>query len=195
MSIHNLYIADSFLGALAIVWNLFLLQIIPVFIPIVVSVILTATFTLIAATYWHNKTTKEKIAQGIANGHTLLMDRVAKVENQLALLSQAVVPLNSAFQDHLVKMLTHHHTPRVDLLLSKLKNVGSMTENETEELRVALQERTIDMGGQITPEERIAANILADVVKLTTIQAKDDTVSTKPYLLKLIAVETDRKEI
>jgi Tfp pilus assembly protein PilV len=35
---------------------------------IVISVILTAIFAFIASTYWHNRNTKEKIAQTISNG-------------------------------------------------------------------------------------------------------------------------------
>jgi hypothetical protein len=169
-----------------------LLQIIPVFVPIVVTAVLAATFAFIAATYWHNKGTKEKIAAGIAKGHEDLLKRMGIAESQLALLNQAVVPLNTAFQDHLVKMLTHHHTPRVDLLLSKLKNPKEMSDKETEELRVALHKRTTDMGDRISPEERIAASILADIVKLTALQAND--IHILPFQLKLVSVEPDKKE-
>jgi hypothetical protein len=91
-------------------------------------------------------------------------------------------------------MLTHHHIPRVDLLLSKITNPKTMTDEETEELRIALQERTTDMGDKISPEERIAANILADVVKLTAIEIKNEGISIKPFQLKLIAVEIDKEE-
>jgi hypothetical protein len=193
MSNHNLIIIDVFMGILG-TWYFFILQIIPIIVPIIISIILTAIFTFIAATYWHNKVTKEKAAQYIANGHTALVDRVNKIDSQLALLNQAVVPLNTAFQDQLVKMLTHHHTPRVDLLLSKLTDPNSMTDNEKEELRIALQERTTDMGGEISPEERIAASILVDVVKLTAIQLKNEMIFVKPMQLKLVTIEADEKE-
>ena len=158
---------------------------------IVISVVLTAIFAFIATTYWHNRNIKEKTAQSIANGHSVLVDRVNIIDKQLALLNQAVVPLSTVFQEHLIKMLTHHHTPRVDLLLSKITNPKTMTDEETEELRIALHERTTDMGNEISPEERIAADILTDVVKLTAIEIKNETISTKAFQLKLIAVDID----
>jgi len=186
-------IINAFICISEAVWILFLLQIMPVLVPIIITAVLAATFAFIAASYWHNKGTKEKIAHGIATGHALLLDRVSKLENQLSLLNQAVAPLNTAFQDHLVKMLTHHHTPRVDLLLAKLKTPNSMTDKETEELRIALKERTTDMRDQISPEERIAAKILADVVILTKLQIKDEDTDEKSTQLKLVTIETNKK--
>ena len=50
----------------------------------------------------------------------LLTQTVATLSQQLGLIHQAVIPLNLAIQQVLVKELTHYHTPVLDALMAKL---------------------------------------------------------------------------
>lgn len=91
--------------------------------------------------------------------------RMEDVEKQLALVSQAVVPISTAFQAILVKELTHFHTPAMDALLRKLGPPYTLTLEEEVELAAALQQRMKDMAVEISDSERDAAQMLPLVMK------------------------------
>jgi hypothetical protein len=63
-----------------------------------------------------------------------------------------------------MKQLTHYHTPRLDLLLSKLGPPFMLTAEEEHELYNLLDIRTRDMGSEIDSSEREAAAMLPLVI-------------------------------
>ena len=87
----------------------------------------------------------------------LLTQTVATLSQQLGLIHQAVIPLNLAIQQVLVKELTHYHTPVLDALMAKLGPPLTLTSDEEDALLRLLAEREQDMGELITAEERDAA--------------------------------------
>jgi hypothetical protein len=121
--------------------------------------------TFLATRYWYNRTAATKETDRLAVNMAALLARVDVLDKQLSLLSQAVVPISTAYQTILVRELTHYHTPRVDSLLEKLGPPALLTAAEEEELLCALKAREADMGDLITDQEREAAHILPVVIK------------------------------
>lgn len=120
------------------------------------------------------KEEKERIAQG----HRELLDRVTKseqllgsVKEQLALLDQAAQPLFEAAKIRLIAALTHpdpEFKVPDDLLKLTLGPEGYITP----ELAALLKERETSTHPDVTPEEKLAAAILPNVVELAAIEAK-----------------------
>lgn len=104
-----------------------------------------------------------KTARVAANKETL--EKIQKLEVQLAQVQQSVVPMSAAFQAILIKELTHYHTPVMDALLQKLGPPNTLTEAEEDQLIAALKQRTKDMGDLISDSERVAAALLPLVMK------------------------------
>lgn len=114
----------------------------------------------------------------LAREQTELRDRVARsesalgsVKEQLALLDQAAQPLFEAAKIRLIESLTHpdpeFKTPD-DLLKLTLGPDGYITP----ELAVLLKERETSSHPDVTPEEKLAAAILPNVVELAALEAK-----------------------
>lgn len=59
---------------------------------------LTTILSFMAAWFWWKKNEATKESERIALGHSELMKRVNELERQLASVSQAVVPISTAFQ-------------------------------------------------------------------------------------------------
>lgn len=147
----------------------------------VAGTLFAALIAFIAASYWFRKNDEVRLAQelkneAIARAAKLAeanLDHVARttrLEQELASLKTAVVPISAAFQAILIKELTHYHTPVTDRLLEKLEN-GTLAPTEERELSVALEERTRDMNGDIPESERDAARMLPMVIKRVRAEA------------------------
>lgn len=91
--------------------------------------------------------------------------RITELERQLSLVSQSVVPISTAFQAILIKELTHFHTPVMDRLMEKLGPPNLLSAEEEVALIAALEQRTKDMGSEISDSERDAASMLPLVIK------------------------------
>jgi hypothetical protein len=127
--------------------------------------LLGAGISFAVSAYWKGKTVSEAVAAGIAKGHADLVTRVDVLDKQLALMGQTVAPISTAFQSVLVKELTHFHTPVLDALLVKIGPPSTLTPDEEVEMAKLLKQRTVDMGDQITEQEREAAEILPLIIK------------------------------
>lgn len=130
-------------------------------------------FTFMAAWYWWQKKEAAEKAKAIETEHKKLVEQVDDLENKIALLTQSILPMNTAFQTILVRELTHYHTPVMDELLEKLGPPYTLTDAEEVQLSQALAQRTQDMGDKITEPERDAARIL-------------------PYIMKRVKAETEK---
>lgn len=97
-----------------------------------------------------------------------VLERISELERQLGIVGAQVAPFNTAFQSMLIKQLTHYHTPVMDKLMEKLGGVGvppTITEAEEVQLIEALEQRTNDMGPEISDDERDAAEMLPIVMR------------------------------
>jgi uncharacterized protein YfkK (UPF0435 family) len=120
--------------------------------------VLTALFSFTTAAYFFRKASQEVAER-------LMQAKIAELETKLAIVNQAVVPLNAAMQAMLIKELTHYHTPEMDELMRALGPPSTITEDERTRLTVLLEERSRDMGPLISDSERDAATILPIVIK------------------------------
>jgi hypothetical protein len=143
------------------------------------QILLTLGFTLLGAFitfafawYWYQKRIADEKAKEIAEAHKKLGEKVDDLENRLALLTQSVLPMNTAFQTILVRELTHYHEKRTDYLLEQLGPPNIISEAEEEELSNALEKRTHDMGEEIGQSEREAAIILPYIIKRVRAETK-----------------------
>lgn len=150
---------------------------------------LTTILSFMAAWFWWKKNEATKESERIARGHSELMGRVNDLERQLASVSQAVVPISTAFQAILIKELTHFHTPVMDALMVKVGPPNILTEEEEIQLAHALEERTRDMGTEISDSERDAAVMLPMVMKRAKIEAEE--LANAPVELKVVAVKPE----
>jgi len=136
--------------------------------------------------WWQRKIVAEK-ADKLAEENVKVLARLAELESKLALVNQAVVPISNAFQAILIKELTHYHTPELDALLQKIGPPNTLTPEEVERMTKLLEERTGDMGPEITEQEREAAHILPFIVRRA--QTEADTLNSADVLkLKLVTV-------
>lgn len=134
----------------------------------------------------HRKSVKEAtIALGIERAKSLT--RLNELENKLALVSQAVVPLNLAMQAMLIKELTHYHTPEMDALMAKLGPPSALAVEEEARLAALLDERTRDMGPLISDSERDAAHILPAIIKRARLES-ETLAGAEAMKLRLVTV-------
>jgi hypothetical protein len=149
-------------------------------------VVLAATLTFLATMFWQRRgridREVERKAEKLAAENNKLTERVLDMEKQLGMLNQAVLPISTAFQAILIKELTHYHTPEMDALMVKIGPPNILTDDEMARLVIMLEERTRDMGSEISDSERDAATMLPLVMK----RAKFDLDNEKK--LQLVSV-------
>jgi hypothetical protein len=114
--------------------------------------------------------------------------RLVAMETKLALVDAAVIPIATAMQAILIKELTHFHTPEMDDLLIKVGPPNTLTEDEQARLIVMLQERTKDLGEEISPSERDAAFIFPIVMKRAAAEQSTLKSATDLKMLRFLAL-------
>jgi hypothetical protein len=112
-------------------------------------------------------------------------DEIAGLKQRIVTLSMPVSRINAAFQETLVRQLTHFHTPVLDALLAKIGPPYSLSDEEYQQLVAALKEREKDMGDKIDNSEREAAKMLPIVIRRV---AEEKNVSADLFDLILVAV-------
>jgi hypothetical protein len=157
----------------------------------IVLLFVGAVVSFLVAWYWIVRGAKVKAAEKLAEATLKLESRVVELEGKLTLLNQTVMPLSTAFQNKLVEMLTHAHTPEIDGWLAKLGPPNTLTEEEAILLTAALKDKITDKTVAIPDSERTAAEILPLVIRL----AKEETASLAagPSQLKMVTVVSERK--
>lgn len=123
-----------------------------------------AALSFLTAWFWFQRKKALDAAVALTSEHEKVKLRVADLETKLALVTQAVVPISTAFQAILIKELTHYHTPEMDELMVKIGPPNLLTKDEENRLFILLEERTRDMGPLISESERGAAHILPVVM-------------------------------
>jgi hypothetical protein len=166
------------------------------------TLLVGALLSWIAALYWFRRDTqrqadlreadrKQAIIDSALREHERLVARIVDLEMKLSVLSQAVVPISTAFQAILIKELTHFHTPRMDDLMNRLGPPSSLSLAEETELGVLLLERERTLDGEISDSERDAAHILPIVIRRAKAEAL--AMEGKPQLFKLVTIEATRR--
>src|ERR1700693_2290950 len=84
------------------------------------AAIVASTLSFFGAMFWSHKRNKAVMTEERAVAIAAKEARIVELERQVALLGLTVQPLSAAFQAILIKQLSHFHTPRIDLLLSKI---------------------------------------------------------------------------
>lgn len=130
----------------------------------VVTSVLAGTVSLLVGGVLFYANGRRATAILIAADRASVLQRLVDAETELAVLRQQVLPINAAFQEVLVKNLTHYHTPELDALMDKL-DPYSLSKEEFDRLILLLDERTRDMGPEINQEEREAAIMLPYVIR------------------------------
>lgn len=122
---------------------------------------------------------EKEIADRIAVGHQVLLDRVSELEKgskedtqTLALLKQEMLPMAEAMKRKLVELLTHpsaeFKTP--DDLLAEVKKVGAPMPPE---LQLFLKERIQSDNPHVTEQEKLAAEALPIITRLAELEARE----------------------
>ena len=148
-----------------------------------------SALTFIATWFWRSRQGVLDKAKAISEEHQRTLVRLAELEQKLALVNQAVIPISTAFQAILIKELTHAHTPEMDALLVKIGPPNTLTEEEEARLTVMLRERYSQDDPSVPDAERDAAFILPAVVKRARTEA--DLVSVAEAMkVQLVTVAT-----
>ena len=121
--------------------------------------------TFLASLFFFQKQQAIKAAETLAVAHKELLERVGVLEKKEAVAAAQFVPIASAFQATLIKLLTHAHTGELDALLVKVAD-HTLTPEEEPRMLALLDERTRDMDERITEEDREIAGIFPTVAKL-----------------------------
>ncbi len=130
---------------------------------------LTFALAFVSSLYFFNRNQVAGKAKLLAEEHDRLLARVAVLEGQLLLVNATVLPIATAFQQVLVRQLTHLHEPEADLLLAK---IDTLTYEEHQRLAVILQDRYEKPDPLISESEREAAKILPYVNKRAKEEAR-----------------------
>lgn len=126
---------------------------------------LGAAFTLLVNIVLRRKdATRLELANVIAERKDY-QERVRELETQLRLLKDSVQPISMAFQQILIKELTHFHEKRTDELLEKIGPPYMLSDAEEKELVDALEKRVADAGNLMTESEIDAAKMLPMLIK------------------------------
>jgi hypothetical protein len=126
-----------------------------------IAILVIGSFGTFATTwYWTQRSASAKARVRIADASQKAVERISELENKLAVVTAAVVPISTAFQAILIKELTHSHTPELDDLLAKIGPPNVLSAIEDARMRVLLKERTVDQGPLISAAERDAAIML-----------------------------------
>jgi len=143
--------------------------------------------TFLASWYWFQRNAAVERAKVIQAGHAALLQRVSDVENKIALVNQAVIPISTAFQALLIKELTHYHTPEMDALMREIGPPCTLSAEKERRLGELLAARSLDDDPLISESERDAATILPYVIKRAKAEADvlDNAAALK---LKLVTV-------
>ena len=135
--------------------------------PIYVNVallVLGSALTFISTVYFNSRKNNAEKVKDIIEEKKEVESRLTSLENKLALVNAAVVPISTAFQAILIKELTHLHTPEMDALMVKIGPPNTLTEEERARLAVMLKERADNLDVDILQSERDAAHILPAVM-------------------------------
>lgn len=149
-----------------------------------VSVLATASLSFLGAAYWFQRAKRAKDAETLALAQLLVEKRLNDLERQSALLGQAVLPISTAFQQLLIKELTHPHTPELDHLLTLVGPPCQMTPAEQVRFTRLLAERAHDR--TISALERDAAVMLPLVMRRATFDLEH--LGELPLILKVVSV-------
>lgn len=122
---------------------------------------------------------EKDIADRIAVGHQVLLDRVSELEKAskedtqtLALLKQEMLPMAEAMKRKLVELLTHpsEEFKTTDVLLAEVKKVGAPM---PEGLEPYLKERVQSNNPHVTEQEKLAAEALPIITRLAELEARE----------------------
>lgn len=140
------------------------------------KIVLTSVVTFFFANYWFNRNASAKVAidaaQGAKTSHDNLVLEVIELSKDMALMKQSVAPISTAFQSVLAKEMTHMHTLIMDALLVKIGPPYTLTPEEEVQLATLLKQRMVDMGDEITEQEREAAEIFPIIIKRAKAEAQ-----------------------
>lgn len=156
----------------------------------VVTGILAGVVSLLVGAILFYAAGRRAAALLIAAGHSDVLHRLSIAETELAVLRQQVVPISAAFQAVLVQNLTHYHTPELDALMVKLAPY-TLTKEEFNRLITLLDERTRDMGPEISEEEREAAIILPYVIRRVRADQERRGLAAEP-LVRILVTTRER---
>jgi hypothetical protein len=115
--------------------------------------VLGAVVSFASAWFWFQKSQSTKEAEKILLEHEKLLNRIKDLEIKEAIASAVFIPIATAFQDTLIKSLTHSHAGELNALLLKVVN-STLTPIEEPRLLVLLQEITKDYDPRITKDNR-----------------------------------------
>lgn len=100
-----------------------------------------------------------------AEARAELQRRMGELESKMMMLKESVQPISMAFQQILIKELTHFHEVRTDELLELIGPPYMLTDDQEKELTAALDKRVIEAGDLLTQAERDAAIMLPMLIR------------------------------
>lgn len=114
---------------------------------------------------------------------------VHQLEAESANARKAAIPIEAAMQAMLIAKLTNDHTPEADALLKKQTD-GTLTADEAAELTKAMLDRSTDTDARIGEGQRIAADILAGVIRLRELAEEGRQGAVKTVMVTVPETET-----
>lgn len=137
-------------------------------------VILGALSTLGATIFMRHRDADNAAIKEVEKQRELLQGRVAELETQQRVMASSMMPISAAFQQILVKDLTHFHELRTDELLVKIGPPYILTDKEERELAAALEKRISEAGAMMPDSELDAARMLPMVIKRVKVQRPNE---------------------
>lgn len=159
-----------------------------------IAVVVLGAFLTFLTTYWF--VVRKRISDSKAKAdtdHEALLAKVNELTNKLALVESTVTPIASAFQAVLIAKLTHFHTPEMDALLVKLQQT-TLTNNDRNRLTILLEQRIVELNGDIDTPEREAAIMIPMVNRMVVAASISSEVTTQALQVVALPVAPEDTE-
>lgn len=124
-----------------------------------------AAGTFVVTSFFRRQDSSAAIRLEREKEHAKMKEQIDELDTQLRVLKESVTPISMAFQQILIKELTHFHELRTDELLAKIGPPYMLNDDEEKELLAALEKRIAEAGNLMTDSEIDAARMLPMIIK------------------------------
>src|ERR1700690_401895 len=158
-----------------------------------VLLLVGATGTAVVTSFFRGQDRRASVKAAFDKEHSDMKRQIDSLVEQLKALKDSVQPISMAFQQFLIKELTHFHEKRTDELLEKMGPPYILTDAEEKEVVAALDKRIKEAAELMTESELDAARMLPMMIRRVKAELAMGIPAAPPPDLKLVVVPSEPK--